>query len=111
MLSAFGQRNEKFFVERGQTAFNAAQTQTAFARDGPVRQAEREIIKRLGFELSQQWTLERILEGRIDHVRAVFQHGGDETQKARLGIVLVNKAVSGRWIDRLNDLANLVDVN
>src|SRR5207248_5266151 len=48
MFSAFRKRNEKFFVERRQTALNSAQTQTAFARDGPVRKSEREIITRFG---------------------------------------------------------------
>src|SRR6266568_7949151 len=111
MLCAFGNRNEKLFVERRQTAFNSAQAQRTFARDGPVRQTEREIIKSFGFELRQQRPLEGILERRIDHIGAIFQNRGDETQKARFGIVLVNKAVSRRRVDRLNDLANLVDVN
>src|SRR6185369_7413422 len=48
---------------------------------------------------------------RIDHVRAVFKHRGDKTQKPRLGIVLVNEAVSGWRIDRLYYLSYLVDVD
>src|SRR5205823_2189749 len=107
----FRKRDEKFFVERREPAFNSAQAQTAFARDGPVRKTECEIVKRLGFEFSQQRSFERILERRIDHVSAVFQHRGDEAQEARLRIVLMNEAIGGGWIDGFNDLANLVDVD
>src|SRR6267143_4574360 len=48
------QRDEKFFIERSQAALHPAQREAAFARDGPVRQTEGEIVERLGFELSQQ---------------------------------------------------------
>src|SRR5205085_2757795 len=72
---------------------------------------EREIVKSFSFKLRQQRSLERVFERRIDHVGAVFKHRSDETKKARLGIVLVNETVS-RWrIDRLDDFANLVDVD
>src|SRR5256885_15071287 len=111
MRRAFGKRDEKFFVECGETALDSAQTQTAFPRDGPVRKTEREIIKSFSFKFGQQRTLKRILECRIDHVRAVLQHRSDETQETRFGIVLVNEAIRGRRIDGLYDLANLVDVN
>src|SRR6185369_10408423 len=46
-----------------------------------------------------------------DHVRAVFEHGGDKTQKARFGVVLIDEAVGRRRVDRLDDAANLVDIN
>src|SRR6267378_2053766 len=67
--------------------------------------------KRLRFKLSQERPLERVFERRVDHVGAVFEHSGDESDKARLGIILMNEAVGRRRLNRLDDLADLVDVD
>src|SRR6266481_8965180 len=109
VFRAFSHGDEKFFVKRRQTTLNAAQRQAALTSDGPVGKTKREIIKRLGFKLRQQWTLERVFECRVDHVGAVFENGRNETKEARLRIILVNEAVSGRRVDGLHYLANFVD--
>src|SRR5918911_2378517 len=51
---ALGRGDEQFFVERGEPALDAAQRQTALARDRPVREAEREVAQGLGLELGQE---------------------------------------------------------
>src|SRR5690349_14344653 len=83
LVRAFGDADEQFLVERCEPALDTTQTQRTLARDGPVGKSEREIVKRFRFKLSQQRALERVFERRIDHVCAVFEHGRDETQKAR----------------------------
>src|ERR1051326_3476324 len=54
MLGAFRNRNKKFFVKSRQPALDATQTQSALTGDGPVGQSQRQVVKRFGFELSQQ---------------------------------------------------------
>src|SRR5215813_11872148 len=108
---ALGVGDEQLFVKRGQPALDPAQAQVAFARDGPIRQSQREVIKRFGFKVGQKRLRERVFEIRIDHVRAVFQHGGDETEKPAFGIVFINKTIGGRRLRAPHDLANLVDVD
>ena len=45
---------------------------------------EREVVERLGLELGEERALERVLEGRVNHVRPVFEDGGDEAEETRL---------------------------
>src|SRR5262249_7238350 len=108
---ALGGCDEQLFVKRGQPALYSAQAQMAFARDGPVRQSERQVIERFGFEVSQQRLRERVFEIRIDHIGAVFQHGGDEAEEPAFRIIFINEAVSGRRLDAAHDLADLVDID
>src|SRR5215211_4664999 len=55
---ALGRRDEELLVERGQPALDAAQTESALARDGPVGEPEREVVERLGLELGEERALE-----------------------------------------------------
>ena len=63
------------------------------------------------FKFGQKRTLERIFKCRINHICAVFQNCGDETQKSRFRIIFVNKTVSRRRFDRADDFADFVNVN
>src|SRR5262249_8263997 len=82
--------DKQLFVKRGQPALDSTQAQVAFARDGPIRQPQREVIERFGLEVGQQRLRERVFEIRIDHVRAVFQHGRDEAEEPAFGIIFIN---------------------
>src|SRR6185369_7724722 len=53
LVRAFGNADEKFFIQRCEPALNSAEAQRTLARDGPVRKSEREIVKRLGFKLGE----------------------------------------------------------
>src|ERR1044072_4278741 len=108
---AFGGGDEELLVESREPALHAAQAESALARNRPVREPEREVLQGFGLELREQRPLERVFERRVDHVRAVFEHGRDEAEESRLGVVLVYEAVCGLRLDRAEYLANLVDVN
>src|SRR5258705_10703219 len=64
LIGTFRNCNKKLLVKRSETALHSTQGQAAFASDGPVRKTKRQIVKRLGFKLREQRTLERVLECR-----------------------------------------------